>query len=122
MNRIMPLLVSIIFLSACMQIQGDNSPAKLNEYKMKRILRREFQGMFGMGSFVDGPFTIEEIESESLERISACKSCPQVPFGNINGKWEEFKSLYQDGDLIELFSTDTKSWNRLSGRSGYALI
>ena len=93
--------------------------------KEKRI-SKNISDYFQLGFSVEiiGPLTIEEVEKESLDKLSKSsrKDIPKVPFGFINNRWNDFKSKYKDGDEIYYFSSDEKSWNGLYGREGYALI
>jgi len=37
-------------------------------------------------------------------------------------EWKRFKSLYEDGDIVRVFSSPQDYWNSLCGSAGYALI
>lgn len=69
--------------------------------------------------------TVEEIEQESLAHMIAenartgTKRIPEVPFGFINVKWEQFKSRIQDGD--EIWYADHQ-WGPLDGWGGWLLV
>jgi hypothetical protein len=43
---------------------------------------------------VNGPFNIEEMESNNLIRINK----KWLPFGNQNNEWVKMKNIYKDGD------------------------
>ena len=88
----------------------------------KAVLIKNMPSLTGEGAVITGPISIEEIEKKSLEEISECQSCPQVPFGYDNDRWLDFKSHYELGDVILYFSTSNNSWEGLYGREGYALV
>ena len=73
---------------------------------------------------IRGPFTIEQVEQESLERIrnSSKKDVPQVPFCFGNDEWNVLKSKYNKGDVFYYLKTDERRWLYLSGYEGYVLI
>ena len=76
--------------------------------RIKRILRSEFPNMFGRGSVVIGPLTVEELESPSY---------------TVSGEyWEEIKSSLQEGDEIYYFRTDDDSWSSFAGSIGFAVM
>ena len=85
----------------------------------KAVLIKAMPSLSGEGAVVSGPMSIDDIEKESLQKMSESKNAPQVPFGRINNEWLKFKSQYKVGDVILYFHTDSKSW---SGSEGYALI
>jgi hypothetical protein len=93
--------------------------------KEKRI-SKNISDYFHMGFSIEikGPFTIEEVEKKSLDRLSKSsrQDIPKVPFGFNNDEWKKFKSNYKDGDEIFYLTSDEKSWRGLYGREGYALI
>lgn len=76
----------------------------------------------GVGAEISGSQTILEIEKKSIEEMSKCKTCPQVPFGYSNKDWERFKAQYREGDIILYFNTNHETWSSLMGSEGYALI
>lgn len=112
-----PLFTSLLFIIVILMGYAlyQNTPSQ----KIKNALRTEFPSMFGRGSAIIGPLTIEEIEARETPR---CAGCPQVPFGRSNESWEAFKMQVQEGDELYLFSSDKKSWSAFAGRLGYAHI
>ncbi len=92
------------------------------KWEIRQILSEEFPGLFKSGYVIEGPLTIEEIETQFLTETTRRTDCPQLPFCFGNDVWEEFKALVQDGDEIYFFSSDPASWQGLAGREGYVLV
>jgi hypothetical protein len=65
-------------------------------------------------------YTIPELEALHLPVDDG--RVPHVPFGFMNGRWEEFKLQWRDGDKIFEFSSPTEAWKHLEGREGYVLV
>jgi len=63
---------------------------------------------------------IYEIEKKELRPLS--ENGEVIPFGDLNKKWEKFKSSRIEGDCIVFFKTDDESWAKLYGREGYILV
>lgn len=69
--------------------------------------------------------SVEEIEQESLTHMiednirTGKKRIPEVPFGFIHEKWNQFKSHIQDGD--ELWYANHQ-WGPLNGWGGWLLV
>ena len=97
----------------CIGTEPENAKAVLMQ-SMEPVLS-------GDGAIVSEPLSIQKIEKKELEEIRG-KDCPQVPFGFSNKKWEKFKSLYKDGDVILYFRTNNETWQKECGREGYAII
>ncbi len=69
-----------------------------------------------------GPFTIEQVEQESLEEVKRAprNDVPLVPFGFSNHYWVGLKRKYKDGDELYFFlATATPSYSQ---SAGYVLI
>jgi len=64
--------------------------------------------------------TIHEIEKEELRPLS--ENGEVVPFGDLNKKWEKFKSSRIEDDCVVYFKTDDESSAKLYGREGYILV
>ena len=45
-----------------------------------------------------------------------------IPFGLINYQWVKLLSQMQDGDELFSFRSDDRSWARLAGTEGIALV
>ncbi|WP_409267136.1 hypothetical protein [Massilia sp. BHUDP2] len=75
---------------------------------------------------VSSPLTIEEIEKQSIDELSALRKeglpIPNVPFGYLNAHWLRLKSMVQSGDEIVKYSTSKSSWQGLHGQRGFALL
>jgi hypothetical protein len=92
------------------------------------VIIDEFIGL-GRSAEIRGPLSVAEVEQEALVDILCgiaeyhdMRSIPRLPFGYINGAWEEFKSEVRAGDCIYFFTSDKQSWQALYGIEGYALI
>ncbi len=72
----------------------------------------------GPGTSIRGPLTVAQVEQDSIEEImkSTRKDVPQVHFGFINDKWNDFKSKYKDGDDLYHYVLYP------DGTQGYVLI
>jgi hypothetical protein len=88
----------------------------------------EFIGL-GRSAEIRGPLSVAEVEQEALVDILCgiaeyhdMRSIPRLPFGYINGAWEELRSEVRAGDFIYSFTSDQESWQGLYGIEGYALI
>jgi hypothetical protein len=101
--------ILILFIIACAAEKNLNQDTNLDK-------------IFGERTQVDGPFTIEQIETDNMITIEKNGKSVTLPFGYINDDWETLKVQYQEGDGIYKFSSDQESWDRLAGRAGYALI
>ena len=107
------ILLFIFFISVCNRNSNTN---------FEIIFREWNPALFGEGSVIEGPYTIEEIEEKELDEIKKCNHCPQVPFGYSNNEWNDFKQKIKKNDQLLFFSSDNKSWSGLCGREGYAII
>jgi len=68
------------------------------------------------------PLSIEFIEKNKLVTVEIDGIEKTLPFGFINKRWEELKSLYKEGDCILFFRSSEQSWKSLSGLEAYVLI
>lgn len=120
-RRISPKFLVKYSLDIKPDFDGRPIPSE-KEIRIGKAITEYFGLPFAVG--VRGPMTIEEVEKESLDKLSRSsrKDIPKVPFGFQNDRWDEFKSKYQDGDKIYYFISDRESWKGLYGREGYVLM
>jgi hypothetical protein len=88
---------------------------------IKMILRNSFLSKFRKikDDSIFQEMTIEEAE-DSLQINCDDLDNLENPSYFIK-RWKEFKSNIQDGDKIYYFRSPSWTWERLCGRSGYAL-
>jgi hypothetical protein len=83
----------------------------------------------GGGGQIRGPLSVAEVEQEALVDILCgiaerhdMRSIPRLPFGYINGAWEDLKSQVRAGDCIYFFRSSEEGWQARAGWEGYVLI
>jgi hypothetical protein len=98
------------------------SHATNQDSEIRAAIRAWRPNLFGAGSVIRGPLGVTSVEQEGRKAVNDCGHCPQVPFGHMNRYWQDFKRQLKPGDLLVFFRSDTRSWNGLYGREGYAII
>jgi hypothetical protein len=72
---------------------------------------------------VRGPLTVARVEYElfghPLDGGGTIGTSERTDFDRT---WEKIKNTYGDGDELYFFTSDKRSWRRLSGSRGYVLI
>jgi hypothetical protein len=108
-----------------------SQPAEPNVPYSEEEVTSIIEEFIGLGRSVEvrGPLSMAEVEREALVDILCgiaeyhdMRSIPRLPFGYINGAWEELKGEVGPGDFIYFFTSDQESWQALYGIEGYALI
>ena len=67
------------------------------------------------------PRTVEEIEQNHMVSDKRLGATP-LAFGFQNEQWRKLKSQMQDGDVLREFKSPPKTWARMAGRQGIALV
>lgn len=128
------IMVAIILsLQACGSscIKNGNGDPELEALIAEDLARRaQYALPMDMGRFfegdvsVRGPFTVEEIERQSLADIAPRNDIPNVPFSYALDEWNAFKSKVLFEDRIYEFQTHTQEGSIAGGYAGhgYALV
>jgi hypothetical protein len=72
--------------------------------------------------------TVAEIERDSVGLIRKLKrelpgiEVPEVPFGNENARWREFRATLVPGDEIWEFNSPPELWETGQGRTGFVAL
>ncbi len=127
------LMSSFFLMFACTpySMQADDEDVDLDvirariaaseaKYALPMPMQRFFEGDVS----VFGPMTIADIEEHSLKEMKRHPDVPQVPFGFMNSKWLEFRSLIREADEIYYFNTQTHEGSIAAGYAGdgYAVV
>lgn len=72
--------------------------------------------------YLDGPYSIEQLENAHLVSEEKNGQSVNIPFGRINADWELFKSMMTSADCILFFNTGGENPGNLFRVKGYFLV
>jgi hypothetical protein len=62
------------------------------------------------------------VNKVDVEEIEAKHMYDDIPFGQMENEWENFKSKVKEGEEVWFWSTSPWTWKMLVGRCGYVIV
>ncbi|MDX1444269.1 MAG: hypothetical protein R3270_10945 [Gammaproteobacteria bacterium] len=114
-KRIALLLIAFAFGCASCSVERNSADSISNKKQLRNGLPISSENFFQGEVEVVGPLSVDQVEQRSLERIHDIAKrqldIPRIPFGYLNGKWVEMRSLFQPGDELYEFVASEHSPN-----------